>query len=149
MCSNKVLDSVRKILNYSIKRGGHDRVLDKVDLISAGNGQLIAEMVVEKQHTNVLGTLHGGFTATAVDVLSSMAVLTHPRVVEDIDSAPNSGVSVDIHVSYLNSAKVGDRIVIDSETVKLGRNLAFLKVTLFRKDDNVILARGSHTKFVG
>ncbi|XP_050064023.1 acyl-coenzyme A thioesterase 13-like isoform X3 [Aphis gossypii] len=149
MNSNKVLESIRKILNFSIKRGGLDRVLEKVDLISAGNGQLIAEMVVEKQHTNVLGTLHGGFTATAVDVLSSMAVLTHPRVVEDIDSAPNSGVSVDIHVSYLNSAKVGDRIVIDSETVKLGRNLAFLKVTLFRKDDNVILARGSHTKFVG
>jgi len=72
-----------------------------VDLISAGNGQLIAEMVVEKQHTNVLGTLHGGFTATAIDVLSSMAVLTHPRVVEDIDSAPNGGVSVDIHVSYV------------------------------------------------
>jgi len=50
---------------------------------------------------------------------------------------------------YLNSAKVGDRIVINSETVKLGKNLAFLKVTLSRKDDNIILARGSHTKFVG
>jgi len=49
---------------------------------------------------------------------------------------------------YLNSAKIGDKIVINSETVKLGKTLAFLKVTLFRKDDNVILAQGSHTKFV-
>ncbi|XP_015363813.1 PREDICTED: acyl-coenzyme A thioesterase 13-like isoform X3 [Diuraphis noxia] len=120
-----------------------------VNIISAGNGQCVAEMVVEKEHTNRFGTLHGGFTASAVDVLSSMAVLTHPRVVEDIDSVPNSGVSVDIHISYLNSAKIGDKIVINSETVKLGRNLAFLKVTLFRKDDKVILAQGSHTKFVG
>jgi len=72
-----------------------------VNLISAGNGQCVAEMVVEKQHTNGYGTLHGGFTAAAVDVLSSMAVLTHPKVVEDIDSAPNSGVSVNIHVSYV------------------------------------------------
>ncbi|XP_060847710.1 acyl-coenzyme A thioesterase 13-like [Rhopalosiphum padi] len=149
MNNNKVLESVRKILNFSIKRKGYDSILDKVNIISAGNGQCIAEMVVEKQHTNSYGTLHGGFTATAVDVLSSMAILTHPRVVEDIDSAPNSGVSVDIHISYLNSAKIGDRVVIDSETVKLGRTLAFLKVTLFRKDDNVILAQGSHTKFVG
>lgn len=49
----------------------------------------------------------------------------------------------------MNSAKIGDKIVINSETVKLGRNLAFLKVTLFRKDDNVIIAQGTHTKFVG
>lgn len=56
-------------------------------------------MVVEKEHTNVLGTLHGGFTASAVDLFSSMAVLTHPRNVDSIDSMPNSGVSVDIHVS--------------------------------------------------
>ncbi|XP_060857316.1 acyl-coenzyme A thioesterase 13-like [Metopolophium dirhodum] len=149
MNCNKVLESVRKILNFSIKRNGHDKIFEKVNLISAGNGQCVAEMVVEKQHTNGYGTLHGGFTAAAVDVLSSMAVLTHPRVVEDIDSAPNSGVSVNIHVSYLNSAKIGDKIVINSETVKLGRNLAFLKVTLLRKDDNVIVAQGSHTKFVG
>lgn len=72
-----------------------------MNLISAGNGQCVAEMVVEKQHTNGYGTLHGGFTAAAVDVLSSMAVLTHPKVVEDIDLAPNSGVSVNIHVSYV------------------------------------------------
>jgi len=73
-----------------------------VNLISAGNGQCVAEMVVEKQHTNGYGTLHGGFTAAAVDYLSSLAVLTHPRIVEDIESAPNSGVSVDIHVSYVH-----------------------------------------------
>jgi len=58
-------------------------------------------MVVEKQHTNGYGTLHGGFTAAAVDVISSIAVLTHSRVVDDINSLPNSGVSVDIHVSYV------------------------------------------------
>ncbi|XP_025198397.1 acyl-coenzyme A thioesterase 13-like [Melanaphis sacchari] len=149
MNSNKALETVRKILNFSIKRNGHDRVLEKVNITSVGNGQCIAEMVVEKQHTNAYGTLHGGFTASAVDILSSMAMLTHPRVVENIDSAPNSGVSVDIHISYLNSAKIGDRVVINSETIKLGRNLAFLKVTLLRKDDNVVIAQGTHTKFVG
>lgn len=57
-------------------------------------------MVVEKQHTNGYGTLHGGFTAAAIDTISSMAVLTHPKVAADIDSLPNSGVSVDIHVTY-------------------------------------------------
>ncbi|XP_022166951.1 acyl-coenzyme A thioesterase 13-like [Myzus persicae] len=149
MSCNKALESIRKILNFSIKSNTHSKIFEKVNLISAGNGQCVAEMVVEEQHTNGYGTLHGGFTAAAVDYLSSLALMTHPRIVEDIGSAPNSGVSVDIHVSYLNSAKIGDKIVINSETVKLGRNLAFLKVTLLRKDDNVVVAQGSHTKFVG
>lgn len=72
-----------------------------MNVTSVGNGQCVAEMVVEKEHTNGYGTLHGGFTAAAVDVISSLAVLTHPRVVDSIDSLPNSGVSVDIHVSYV------------------------------------------------
>lgn len=71
-----------------------------MNITSVGNGQCIAEMVVEKQHTNGYGTLHGGFTAAAVDFISSMAVLTHPKVAANIDSIPNSGVSVDIHVTY-------------------------------------------------
>jgi acyl-coenzyme A thioesterase 13 len=70
-----------------------------VDVTSAGNGQCTAEMVVNVEHTNVHGTLHGGFTATVVDVISSMAVLTHPRVIDNIESFPNSGVTVDLHVS--------------------------------------------------
>lgn len=72
-----------------------------MSITSAGNGKCVAEMVVEKEHTNSYGTLHGGFTAAAVDVISSMAVITHPKVVDNIDSAPTTGVSVDIHVSYV------------------------------------------------
>lgn len=72
-----------------------------MNIISAGNGQCVAEMVVEKEHTNGFGTLHGGFTASAVDLFSSLAVMTHPRVVENIDSTPSRSVSVDIHVSYV------------------------------------------------
>lgn len=70
-----------------------------MQITSAGNGNCVAEMVIDKQHTNGYGTLHGGFTASAVDIISSMAILTHPKVVDNIDSLPNSGVSVDIHVS--------------------------------------------------
>jgi len=149
MNSAKVLESVKKIFNFSINRNGFDRLLDKVQITSAGNGNCVAEMVVEKQHTNGYGTLHGGFTASAVDVISSLAVLTHQKVVDEIDSLPQSGVSIDIHVSYLSSANIGDRIIINAKTVKRGRNLAFLKVSLLKKDSSVILAQATHTKFVG
>jgi len=49
----------------------------------------------------------------------------------------------------LASANIGDSVIINAETLKRGRNLAFLKVSLFRKHDNVVIAEGTHTKFVG
>ncbi|XP_050434918.1 acyl-coenzyme A thioesterase 13-like [Adelges cooleyi] len=149
MSSVKALESLKKFLDFSIKRGGFDRIFEKTKLISAGDGKCVAEMVVEKQHTNGFSTLHGGFTASAIDLFSSIAVLTHPKIFEDIDSGVGSGVSVDIHVKYLASAKIGDEIIINADTTKLGRNLAFLEVTMIRKADNVIIAKGAHTKFVG
>lgn len=50
---------------------------------------------------------------------------------------------------YLASAKIGDQVTINAETIKLGKNLAFLKVALIRKKDKIILAQGTHTKFIG
>lgn len=49
---------------------------------------------------------------------------------------------------YLAAAKVGDSVIIDADTIKLGRTLAFLKVSIIRKEDNVVLAQGTHTKFI-
>ncbi|XP_050434924.1 acyl-coenzyme A thioesterase 13-like isoform X2 [Adelges cooleyi] len=149
MSSVKALEMLKKVLDFSVKRGGFDHVFEKTKLVSAGDGKCVAEMVVEKQHTNAFNMLHGGFTASAIDLFSSIAVLTHPKIFEDIDEHSESGVSVDIHVKYLASAKIGDEIIINADTVKLGRNLAFLEVTMTRKADNVIIAKGGQTKFVG
>lgn len=59
------------------------------------------------------------------------------------------GVSVDIHVSYLKSAREGDAVIIDAKTIKTGKNLAFLECELSHAKDGSIIARGTHTKFVG
>lgn len=72
-----------------------------MNIVLVGNGRCLAEMIVGKEHTNDYDTLHGGFTATAVDMISSIAITTHPRLVDSIDSKPVSGVSVDLHVTYV------------------------------------------------
>jgi len=53
-----------------------------------------------------------------------------------------------IFFRYLASAKIGDEVIINAKTVKLGKNLAFLNVLLIRKDDNCVLAQGTHTKYM-
>lgn len=68
-------------------------------MISAGDGKCEVEMKIEDEHTNTFGTLHGGLSATLVDVISSYAWLTHPKVVHKLETFPYGGVSVDIHMS--------------------------------------------------
>lgn len=63
------------------------------------------------------------------------------------DSVP--GVSVDIHMSYLKGAREGDVVLIEADTIKKGRNLAFLECVLTHKKDGSVIAKGTHTKYVG
>jgi acyl-coenzyme A thioesterase 13 len=59
------------------------------------------------------------------------------------------GVSVDLHVTFLKGAKENDEIVIQANTIRCGRTLAFLECEIRNKKDNSLLVRGAHTKFVG
>jgi acyl-coenzyme A thioesterase 13 len=59
-------------------------------MIKGGDGTCQAEFKVASEHLNRGGTMHGGFTATLVDVVTTYALMTN-------ENAP-PGVSVDLHV---------------------------------------------------
>lgn len=63
----------------------------QVELVSASPGKVVCQMKVEEEHTNRGGTLHGGLTATLVDVISTAALMYTER------GAP--GVSVDMNIT--------------------------------------------------
>ncbi|XP_069701570.1 acyl-coenzyme A thioesterase 13-like isoform X2 [Periplaneta americana] len=117
-----------------------DNILDKVKIVSGGDGRLRAELVVAPEHQNRMGTMHGGMTATLVDTLSTVALVTHQAGVP--------GVTVDLHVSYLKAAREGETIVIDCNTLKAGKTLAFLDVEIKKKQTGELIAKGSHTKYI-
>lgn len=109
--------------------------------------------------------MHGGFTATLVDNITTYALLSK--------GTTNGGVSVDLHVryknetnttklkiqkctfftyttrSYIKGAKEGDEVIVDARTVRAGRNLAYLECELRKKVDGTIIAKGTQTKYVG
>lgn len=119
-----------------------ERAIKKLNLIKAENGVCIAELKVEKEHTNGLDGLHGGCIATLVDSLTSYALFTH-KAAEGALS-----VSVDIHVSYLKGAKCGDEILIKAEAIKCGKSVGFTECVLTNKATGEIIAKGSHTKYL-
>ena len=60
-------------------------------MISGGGGKCLVEMTIEEEHQNRGGALHGGVTATLVDSISTLALMTTGKGVP--------GVSVDLSVS--------------------------------------------------
>ncbi|XP_059476515.1 acyl-coenzyme A thioesterase 13-like [Neocloeon triangulifer] len=135
------LKYVKGVLKFVIDRRGFDQVLEKLQIVSAGQGKCVAEMMVEKQHTNRGNTLHGGMTDALVDGVSTLALMSHEK--------GTPGISIGIQVQYLGAAKVGDKLVIDAETKKMGKSLAFMDVQITNTSTGSLIALGSHTMLVG
>ncbi|XP_078395442.1 acyl-coenzyme A thioesterase 13 [Cetorhinus maximus] len=135
------LNAVRQIIQGLTGGTGFSRVSNKMTVVSACPGKIVCEMKVEQEHVNQAGTLHGGMTATLVDVVSTIALLNTERALP--------GVSVDMNITYMNAAKLGEDIIITAQVLKEGKSLAFTTVDLTSKVTGKLLAQGRHTKHLG
>ena len=115
----------------------YDRVCQHVSILSVGNGNIKATMPVMEEHLNGMGTLHGGCTASVFDTVSTFGLAT----AED----GKFGVSVDISISYIGAAKLGDTITIESTALKKKGGIRFADVVITNQDGTLI-AKGTHTK---
>lgn len=114
-------------------------LLQEVAIKSASDGHVKATLAVESVHTNSKGTLHGTVSACIVDCFGGLAVAS--------TGADYTGVSTDIHTTYVSTAKQGDFLEIEAKASKVGRTLAFTTVEI-RKQGGGVVATGTHTKYV-
>ncbi|XP_061167802.1 acyl-coenzyme A thioesterase 13-like [Saccostrea echinata] len=135
------LEFLKQMVKFRTEAKTFENVLQGIRVVSGGEGKCICEMKIKEEHQNAGGTLHGDVTATLVDAVSTWALMTSQRQVP--------GVSVDLNVSFMKPVKVGEDIVIDADTLKIGKTLAFCSVDIKLKNDGSLLAQGKHTKYVG
>ncbi|KAK2982563.1 hypothetical protein RJ640_028730 [Escallonia rubra] len=109
-----------------------------VDVVEPG--RVVCTMKVPDRLLNTGNFLHGGATATLVDVMGSAAIATL--------GAPRTGVSVEINVSYLDAAYAGEEIEIESKALRVGKAVAVVSVELRKKKTGKIIAQGRHTKYL-
>lgn len=118
-----------------------------ITLTSASvEGRVTGEMTLEPHHVNSLGGIHGTTSAAIVDFAAGMAIVAK-------SGGEKTGVSTDIHIAYVSSARVGDVIEVECWVNKLGRNMAFTNVEIRKKGGDgkggrKVLVTGSHTKYV-
>ncbi|XP_059801434.1 acyl-coenzyme A thioesterase 13 isoform X1 [Hypanus sabinus] len=134
------LNNFRQLMRGLTGGKGFDRILSKMAVVTTSPGKIVCEMKVEEEHVNRAGNLHGGVTATLVDVVSTTALLSTERALP--------GVSVDMNITYMNAAKLGEDIIITAEVLKEGKSLAFTTVDVTNKVTGKLLAQGRHTKYL-
>ncbi|VVA89920.1 unnamed protein product [Arabis nemorensis] len=110
----------------------------KVDLIEPG--RVVCSMKIPPHLLNAGNFLHGGATATMVDLLGSAAICT--------SGVTQTGVSVEINVSYLDAAFLNEEIEIEAKTLRVGKAVAVVSVELRKKKTGKLIAQGRHTKYL-
>ncbi|KAH8820978.1 acyl-coenzyme A thioesterase-like protein 13 [Xylogone sp. PMI_703] len=121
----------------------YDFLLPDVKIVSAIKGKFVAHLVLKQNHVNSRGTIHGAVSATLVDWSGGMAIATH--------GLEKTGASIDIHITYVSTAQVGDTIEIEALANKVGRTMAFTtcKISkLVNGKAGPIVATASHTKYL-
>ncbi|VDP04547.1 unnamed protein product [Soboliphyme baturini] len=92
MASSKIVNGLKECLRIAADCKNFHRVVRKVRLVELAPGRCKCEFTVEEEHENPQGALHGGFTATMVDVTTTAALLATERGLP--------GVSLQLDVSY-------------------------------------------------
>ncbi|KAL2835493.1 HotDog domain-containing protein [Aspergillus pseudoustus] len=121
----------------------YNLLLKNITVTSAYPGVVHARLTIDKHHTNSKGGLHGTLTACIVDWAAGMAIASYGR--------NTTGVSTDIHISYLASAMEGETLDITAKALKMGGTLAFLSVEIGKTNhdgETAVVATGLHTKYV-
>lgn len=122
---------------------GHDAAtLPQLQIHRASPGRIWGTLKVGMHNLNRLGTLHGGCIATLADTMGSLAIASNGLY--------STGVSTDIHTTYVQSAgRNGDIIKVSAQVINMGKTLAFTRMEIRHPVTNALLAYGSHTKFIG
>lgn len=119
-------------------------IMSPIKLINATQGTVTTQMVLNGNHVNSRGGLHGAVSATIIDFVTGLAIASW-------DLRETTGASVDMHISYLSTAKVGDTVEIVSTADKVGGSMAFstIRISKVGKDGSLTpVTAGQHTKYV-
>jgi len=118
-----------------------------IQIVSAqqAEGRIIAHLPLSTNHINSKGILHGSVSATLIDWAGGMAIAA-------ATGRDRTGVSTDIHVSYVSAAREGERLEIEAWVNRAGKTLAYTTVEIRKAVDGgtkgPVVAAGSHTKYL-
>ncbi|MCJ1257279.1 hypothetical protein MMC24_005104 [Lignoscripta atroalba] len=119
-------------------------LLGDIEIVSATKGVIVARLRVQPVHLNSKGTLHGTVSACLIDWAGGLAIAS--------TGMDNTGLSTDIHTTFVSTAKHGDWLEIEGRATKVGGSLAFTTIEIRKAGEGAnqgpVVSTGTHTKYV-
>ncbi|TVY30499.1 putative esterase [Lachnellula hyalina] len=114
MASTTELDHVKAVWQHMRSNSPiYNFLLSELEVVSATKGSVTSHLTLGPKQMNSSGTIHGAVSAAIVDMSGGLAICSH--------GLEKSGASIDIHVTYIGQAHVGETIAIESTANKVGR----------------------------
>ena len=105
-------------------------------VVGVNEEQLEMEFTVEAYMLNPIGIMHGGITATMLDELMGAAGFLLGR--------PTGYATINMHIDYLNSAKLGDILIGKGKVVRAGKTVLHAEAGLYTADGKFIAKASSN-----
>ncbi|KAK3370471.1 thioesterase family protein [Podospora didyma] len=126
--------------------------LSEIRIVSAARGRIVAELDLAPVHLNSKRILHGAVSGALCDWAGGMAIASM--------GLDQTGVSTDMHLSYISAAREGETLEIEAWVTRCGKSLGFtgfeIRKKIVKNDDDgkagrkggEVVATGSHTKYL-
>lgn len=101
-------------------------------------------LLIQRHHTNFDGSVHGGVIASLMD--STLGAALHASYGPE-DTGVRGHTTVEMNVSYLKAARMGDRVVAEACLLRKGRALAVGEVEI-RHPSGDLAAKGRLTYLI-
>lgn len=120
-------------------------LLPSIKLVSVAPGVVATRLEMTATHVNGRGVLHGAVSPAIVDFTTGLSIASR-------DLRATTGASVDMHISYLGTAAVGDTLEIIAAAERVGGSLAYTTARISKVTETgasaELVAIGQHTKYV-
>uniref|UniRef100_A0ACD5URW8 Uncharacterized protein n=2 Tax=Avena sativa TaxID=4498 RepID=A0ACD5URW8_AVESA len=115
-------------------------VISGVRLDAAEHGRVLCSFVVTPRLASPQGHLISGVTATLADQLGSAVFYS--------SGVGLSGVSLEISVSYVDTATIGEEIEVEAKLLRAGKSVGVVSVDFRKKRTGKLIAQARHTKYL-
>ncbi|XP_047063183.1 acyl-coenzyme A thioesterase 13-like [Lolium rigidum] len=125
-------------------------VISGVRLDAAEHGRVLCSFLVAPRHASPQGYLLSGVTATLADQMGSAVIYSIGVGFsgEDFSGVGLSGVSLEISVSYVDTATVGEEIEVEGKLLRAGKSVCVVSIDFRKKRTGTLIAQARHTKYL-
>ncbi|EGC30041.1 hypothetical protein DICPUDRAFT_158280 [Dictyostelium purpureum] len=128
------IESIKRYLKKNIENKSYGfNIFKNAQMKKFENGYVEVELIIKKEFTNEKQFAHGGFLAFLLDSFASVCYISTLEL-----SNLNFGVTVNMNVSYISTAKINEKITVISTIEKNTNFLVFANSKIIKEDGSLV-----------